>query len=67
MNSAHELLTRWPAFDVAAKRTHLQNSLHLSPGALAGALNAARDGVERAAAGLWRRDPPVWPLAISSH
>ena len=60
MHSAHELLTRWPAFDVAAKRTHLQNSLHLSPGPLAGALQEAVDAADRAAAGLWRGDPSVW-------
>ena len=39
MHSAHELMTRWPALDVAAKRARLNNSLHLSPD-LAGAIAA---------------------------
>ena len=60
MFSAHELLTRWPALDVAAKRARLQNSLHLSPGPLAGALNASAGAATRAANGLWKRDPSVW-------
>ncbi len=60
MHSAHELLTRWPALDVAAKRARLQNSLHLSAGPLAGALKVSTDAAERVAAGLWRRDPSVW-------
>ncbi|PYR18963.1 MAG: glucose-6-phosphate isomerase [Acidobacteria bacterium] len=60
MDSAHELLTRWPALDVAARRAHLQNSLHLSSGPLAGALKRSTDAAERVAAGLWRGDPSVW-------
>jgi glucose-6-phosphate isomerase len=60
MLSAHELLTRWPALDVAAKRARLQNSLHLSPGPLAGPLQASADAAARAANGLWKRDPSVW-------
>jgi glucose-6-phosphate isomerase len=60
MFSAHELLTRWPALDVAAKRARLQNSLHPSPGPLAGTLNASADAAARAANGLWKRDPSAW-------
>src|SRR5947207_924100 len=60
MHSGHELLTRWPALDVAAKRTRLQHSLRLSAGPLAGALNATADAASRAASGLWRREPSVW-------
>ena len=60
MHSAHDLLTRWPALDVAAKRASLQNSLHVSPGAIADALNGSAEVAGRAAAGLWRRDPSVW-------
>ena len=55
MQSAHELMTRWPALDVAAKRARLNNSLHLSPGladAVAGSIAAA----ERAAAACGERD-----------
>lgn len=60
MYSAHDLLTRWPALDVAARRARLQNSLHLSPGALVGTLSAAASTAERAAAALWSRDPSAW-------
>jgi glucose-6-phosphate isomerase len=60
MHSAHELLTRWPALDVGARRAHLQNSLHLSSGPLAGALKRSTDAAERVAAGLWRGDPSAW-------
>jgi glucose-6-phosphate isomerase len=60
MHSAHEMLTRWPALEIAAKRARLQNSLHLSPGPIADALNGSAEVAGRAAAGLWRRDPSVW-------
>ena len=59
MHSAHELLTRWPALDVAAKRARLTNSLHLSPG-LAERVTRTTEVAERAASGLWRADPSVW-------
>jgi transaldolase/glucose-6-phosphate isomerase len=60
MQSAHEMLTRWPALEVAAKRARLQNSLHLSPGPLGDALKRSAEVAGRAASGLWRRDPSVW-------
>ena len=60
MHSAHDALTRWPALEVAAKRAGLQNSLHLSPGSIADALNGSAEVAGRAASGLWRRDPSVW-------
>jgi glucose-6-phosphate isomerase len=60
MPSSHELLTRWPALEVAEKRARLQSSLRLTPGPLAGALRAAADKAARAAAGLWKHDPSVW-------
>jgi glucose-6-phosphate isomerase len=59
MLSAHELMTRWPALDVAAKRARLNNSLHLSPG-VAAAYSNSSGAADRAAAGLWRADPSVW-------
>src|SRR5882757_9572136 len=59
MLSAHELMTRWPALDVAAKRARLNNSLHLSPG-LAEACANSSGAAERATEGLWRADPSVW-------
>jgi glucose-6-phosphate isomerase len=60
MISAHDLLTRWPALDVAGRRARLHNTLRMSPGPLASALPAQQPAAERAAAGLWRRDPSVW-------
>ena len=59
MHSAHELLTRWPALDVAAKRGRLNNSLHLSP-QVAEALASSAATAERAAGGLWRADASAW-------
>ena len=59
MQSAHELLTRWPALDVGAKRARLNNSLHLSPG-LAEAVAGSTGTAERAARGLWQADPSAW-------
>ena len=46
--------------DVSAKRARLQGSLQSSPGPLADAIDAASDTAERAAAGIWRREPSVW-------
>jgi transaldolase/glucose-6-phosphate isomerase len=60
MQTAHEMLTRWPALEVAAKRTRLQNSLRISPGPLVDALKRSAEVAGRAASGLWRRDPSVW-------
>ena len=59
MHSAHELMTRWPALDVAAKRARLNNSLHLSPG-LADAIARSAALAERAGSALWRANPSVW-------
>ncbi len=59
MQSAHELLTRWPALDVAAKRARLHQSLHLPPG-LAETLSRSTAIADRAANGLWHADPSAW-------
>jgi len=42
------------------KRSYLQDSLHLVAGPLAEPINLASGAAERAAIGLWRRDPSVW-------
>src|SRR5688572_21424139 len=60
MHSAHDLQTRWPALDVAAKRARLQDTFQLSPGPLRDVAAASAEAAERAAAGLWRRDAAVW-------
>ncbi len=46
--------------DVSAKRARLQESLQWFPGPLAEAIRAASAAAERAAAGIWRREPSVW-------
>src|SRR5206468_10215625 len=46
--------------DVSAKRARLQDSLRFSPGRLADAVQATSDAAERAAAGIWRREPSAW-------
>jgi glucose-6-phosphate isomerase len=45
---------------VAAKRARLEDSLSLSPGPLAQTIRIYRALAERAAAGLFRRDPSTW-------
>jgi glucose-6-phosphate isomerase len=58
MHSAHDLLSRWPALDVAAKRARLQDTFQLSRAAHYDP--ATVDAAERGAAGLWRREPEAW-------
>jgi glucose-6-phosphate isomerase len=63
MHSAHDLLTRWPALDVAAKRARLLDSFRFFPGIDADLLETVRAhkaAAARAAAGLWAQDPGVW-------
>src|SRR5688572_27991259 len=60
MYGAHDLITRWPALDVAARRARLQESLTLTPGPLTDVLNAAAPAAERAAGALWQREPSAW-------
>jgi len=60
MHSAHDLLTRWPALDVAAKRARLQQSLHLSAGPLNSTFTNAIDEAQQAATRLWQRDASAW-------
>ena len=63
MQNASDLLTRWPALEVAGKRARLQRSLHLSPGPVSGRLRADAATAGRAAAAMWRRDPSAWSVA----
>ena len=60
MHSARELLTRWPSFDTAARHARLANSLEVAPGFLGEIARAQVEAAERAAMGLWRRDPSAW-------
>jgi len=43
-----------------AKRARLAQTLRVAPGPVADAIAARRSAAERAAHGLWRRDPGVW-------
>ena len=45
---------------MSVKRARLQESLRFSPGRLADIIQAASEAAERAAAGIWRREPSVW-------
>lgn len=60
MHGAHDLLTRWPSLDVAAKRARLHDSFHFSPGPLSSIVAEQTAAAARAAAGLWRGEPSVW-------
>ena len=60
MDTAHELLTRWPALEVDAKRARVQRSLRIAAGPLAAAFDRSSAAADRAAGGLWRRDASVW-------
>jgi transaldolase / glucose-6-phosphate isomerase len=59
MNSAHDLLTRWPVLDASAKRSRLK-TFRFASGPLENALNANAAAAEEVAAGLWRREPSAW-------
>jgi glucose-6-phosphate isomerase len=48
------------ALDVTARRGRLQNSLRLTPGPLADVFRARSQDAERAAGGLFRREPSAW-------
>src|SRR3989442_2237998 len=60
MHGASDLLARWPALEVPAKRARLRSTLRLSSGPLAETLDAHAAEAESAVAGLWRRDRSVW-------
>jgi len=60
VHGASDLIARWPALELSAKRARLQNTLRLTPGPLAKALDAIAPEAESALVGLWRRDPSVW-------
>jgi len=60
MHSVADLLTRWPALEVTAKRARLQNTLRLSPGPIASAIERDAASAERAASGLREREPSAW-------
>jgi len=60
MHGSHDLLSRWPALDVAGKRARLAGTFQLPAGVLTDAIAASEAAAERAASGMWRRDPAAW-------
>src|SRR5712692_7935002 len=60
MVSAGDLLKRRRNLDIDSRRARLNNTFQLVPGPLHDVLRADAVTAERAAAGLWRRDPSVW-------
>jgi len=60
MPQTQDLLTRWPALDVSARRARLDRSLQVSAGPLVNSLKSSDEVAARAADGLWKRDPSVW-------
>jgi glucose-6-phosphate isomerase len=60
MDITPDVLTRWPALDVPAKRARLDRSVKLSAGPLAESVNRSAEIAAHTADGLWRRDPSVW-------
>ena len=60
MHSAHDLATRWPALDIAAKSARLRDSVTFSAGPLEQVTSRYREIAARAASGLFRRDTSVW-------
>jgi transaldolase/glucose-6-phosphate isomerase len=60
MHSAQDLVTRWPSLDTAARHARLNASLTLSPGPLDETIRRLSGDADRAARGLWRRDPAAW-------
>ena len=59
MDGEHDVSSRWPALDIAARRDRLHDTVRVS-GLLAERLTAGSHAVERLMAALWRRDPSLW-------
>lgn len=60
MDSAHDLLTRWPVLNVAVRRAKPQDSLRLPPGPLSGVITASTPAGERIAGALGLRERSAW-------
>jgi glucose-6-phosphate isomerase len=55
-----DLLTRWPALGVDARRARLADSLRCAPNTIAAPWRTHAPMASRAANALWRRDPSLW-------
>jgi transaldolase / glucose-6-phosphate isomerase len=60
MRGADDLVSMWPALEIADKRSRLRDSLRLFPAPLAGATDADTRTAQAAAEALWRRDASGW-------
>jgi glucose-6-phosphate isomerase len=60
MRGADDLVSMWPALEIADKRSRLRGSLRLFSGPLAGATDANTRTAQAAAEALWRRDASAW-------
>jgi glucose-6-phosphate isomerase len=60
MRGADDLVSMWPALEIADKRSRLRGSLRLFSGPLAGATETDTRTAQAAAEALWRRDASAW-------
>jgi transaldolase/glucose-6-phosphate isomerase len=60
MRGADDLVSVWPALEIADRRSRLRDSLRLFPAPLAGATDADMRTAQAAAEALWRRDASAW-------
>src|SRR4029453_7655984 len=60
MRGADDLVSMWPALEIADKRSRLRGSLLLLLGPLAAATEAYTRPAQAAAEALWRRDASRW-------
>src|SRR5262245_8885309 len=60
MPGVHDLVSRWPALDLASRRAGFEPTLRLRPGPLARSWQRRIDEVNAAAAALRRRDASLW-------
>jgi glucose-6-phosphate isomerase len=58
--ASHSPYSNWMAPDVAALRGRLQNTLRFTPGPIADLVTTHTQDAERAAGGLFRREPAAW-------
>ena len=60
MRDADDVVSMWPALEIADKRSSLRDSLRLYPAPLAGATDADAHAAQAAAEALCRRDASGW-------
>lgn len=60
MPSTDDLLSRWPALDVATRRDRLQQGFRRSVGRLGAVLPPFEAAAQRVVTGLWNKDAATW-------